>query len=872
MRFPVELLTRRVFRADRGQVRSDRSPLGQRGPERAVTLLELVIAATLVFASILATVGVIDSSSRAAVSASTRRTATDLATAQLAELEAMAYPELGIDPRLDGFESVIVGRHTVSVPGSGVAAHSTESDQGRSFEITRSVTWSKGSEQAPGVFKLIRIGVAWKTPVSGSIELTGASGPTDVPVDCEHTWVDASTAVLSGTINTYHPLNAPAPAGASEVSVAPAQGVPVRSGDALLVIQMTGMDAGVFEYAVAGSTAETGRLVLGGAGPGGGLVHAYGVGGAAQVVRVPTVGNAVLSADVVPPSWNGSSGAVVALDATGTISGPGAIRADGSGFAIPAVAGDSPQRLRPGGGSNGRGGGIVAVRGIGTGDLGARVSADGELRTGAAGGSVLLNLTRPTQDVFARGADALRGAGGAGGLVVTSAPVSSVSVAGGRGSKPGSDGTVVTGWASDDVAGLPAGAGCLPAIAVTKTAETPRVLTTTGATAVWTIRLRNAVGRGTATGVQVTDNIAAEATYQSTWSVSTSGGARRTEIHDPAPRSSAPRWGTFEIPPGGGVDIVVVGTVRPGALGAIGNGATVSLDTQFGSLLAGLPLDDLGADRVELSPFACDDPSTDAGFIANTYFPLLAMVRSGATQLEVAPGSGGPPLAPGDQALVVQMDGPNAGTMEYVRVAGIAGAILQLEALGPSGGLINGYGLDGAAQLVRVPTVDTVVVNRSLTVTPWDGRTGGVLAIDVVGELVFDGGMIDASNAGRNGTASGAGATASVTRLPTGSGRTPGGGVVALRSAGVDGHGTITAEGGVAGGGTVLLTSINGDLGAIDISASGRGGAGAALLSGVPMSVRTDGGGPAIVRTDVRIEEIPGTPLGSTCSPLGDAP
>lgn len=837
-----------------------------------MTLLELVIAATIVFASILATVGVIDSSSRAAGAASIRRTATDLGSAQLAQLEAMAYPELGVDPRLDGFREVVDGHHTVSVPGSGVAAHSTESDHGQEFEITRSVTWSSGSGQSPGVFKLIRISVSWETPAGGSIELTGASGPTVAPVDCERSWVDASTAVLSGTINTYHPLIAPSTAGATEVSVGPAPGVSVRSGDALLVIQMTGVDAGVFEYAVAGSTAETGHLVLGGAGADGGLVHAYGVGGAAQIVRVPTVGDAALSGDVVPPPWNGSTGAVVALDATGTISGPGAIRADRSGFGVPAVSGDMPERLRLGGGSNGRGGGIVAVRGIDAGELGTQVSADGERGTGAAGGSVLINATRPTGDVFARGADAVRGVGGAGGLVVLSAPASSVAVNGGWGSKPGATGTVVTGWASDDIAGLPAGAGCLPAIEVTKTAETPRILTTSGSTAVWSIRLRNAPGRGTATGVQITDTLAAEVTYQSTLSISTSGGARRTEVRDPAPGSSAPRWGTFEIPAGGGVDIVVAASVRVGAVGVIGNGATVSLDTQFGAITAGLALDVLGADRVQLSLFACEDPSTDAAFTGNTYFPLLAAVEPGAVQLELAPGSGGPPLAPGDQVLLAQMDGPNAGATEYGRVAGIVGAVVRLEALGTDGGLINGYGLDGAAQVVRVPTVDSLVVDHKMTVAPWNGRSGGILAVDVVGSLVFDGGVIDASGTGRTGAAIGAGSAASIGQLPTGSGRSPGGGVVAIRSVGVGGSGTITADGGAAGAGTVMLASIQDDLGGVDISASGRGGAGAVLLSGVPGRVQTAGPGPEVVRTDVRIEEIPGTPLGSTCSAIGAAP
>lgn len=785
----------------------------------------------------------------------------------------MAYPQLGLDPRLGSLDAVVDGRRTVSVPGNGVAATSTVVDGKRRLEVARSVVWSRGDKQAPGVFKLIRVRVSWDAPIAGSVELSGASGPDESPVTCVRGWVDGPSTVLSGTINTYLAVATATVAGAAEVEVGSGPGAAIRSGDSLMVIQMTGPGAGTFEYAVAGSSSESGRLVLSGAGPGGGLMHAYGVDGVAQIVRVPTVGTATLSSDVVAPAWNGSTGAVVALDVVGSVNGPGSIRADAVGFGEPSASGDRPDRLRPGGGAFGRGGGIVAVRGTEDGSLAVNVSANGAPGTGAGGGSVAISSLRPTRDVAANGANSVRSAGGSGGLIATTVAPNSVSVLGGTGRPNGEVGRVVTGWASGATDGLPPGVGCLPAVEVTKTVEQTRVQTTAGATAVWTIDIKNAPGRGTATGVEVTDTFAADVTLASTKSVSTSGGARRTAVRDPAAGDRAPRWGSFEIPPGGGVTIVVVGAVRPGAMGAVGNGAVLSFGSQVGPLRAGLPLDAVGADRVQLSPFTCDDPSTDAGLVGNTYFPIVGAPSPGARQIDLGPGFNGPPLTVGNQVLVMQMDGPRAGDMEYALVTGLVGASIQIDGRGPAGGLINGYGRDGAAQVVRVPTLSSLLVDRGISAPAWNGRVGGVLAIDVAGPLRMANGSMDVTAGGRRAAPSGAGGTASAARAPTGSGDGPGGGAVVVRAVTVGGTGVIATDGaGNSGGGSVVFAAMGGDPTGIDVQASGRGGAGAVLFSGTPRRIANAGPGRAAVRTDLKIDELPGMALGSTCRPAGARP
>ncbi len=102
-------------------------------------------------------------------------------------------------------------------------------------------------------------------------------------------------------------------------------------------------NAGVYEYArvvsVSGNT-----VTIAGAGTGGGLVHNYfnlsyySQGGGEtgildwQVIRVPQYGNYSVGSNLYTAQWNGSSGGVVALDVSGTLTLTNQINADGYGF------------------------------------------------------------------------------------------------------------------------------------------------------------------------------------------------------------------------------------------------------------------------------------------------------------------------------------------------------------------------------------------------------------------------------------------------------------------------------------------------------------------------------------------------------------
>ncbi len=160
---------------------------------------------------------------------------------------------------------------------------------------------------------------------------------------------------LTGVINTYYPGTATVNAGSNSISlgVATGKGDNIAVGDLVLIIQMQDAainstntaqygngingsgstslnNAGVYEYATAtsGVTATTGgTLSVTAAGPGGGLLYTYTSAAASstqgartfQVVRVPNFASATLSSTLTASAWNGTSGGVLALNVSGTL-------------------------------------------------------------------------------------------------------------------------------------------------------------------------------------------------------------------------------------------------------------------------------------------------------------------------------------------------------------------------------------------------------------------------------------------------------------------------------------------------------------------------------------------------------------------------
>ena len=146
------------------------------------------------------------------------------------------------------------------------------------------------------------------------------------------------------------------------------------------------------------------------------------------------------------------------------------------------------------------------------------------------------------------------------------------------------------------------------------------------------------------------------------------------------------------------------------------------------------------------------------------------------------------PIVPGDLLMIVQMqdatidsdndasygsgntanDGSgattigNSGLYEYVRATNnvpISGGNLEFEGSGINDGLQNRYVNSNPTatqgkrsfQVVRVPQFATLTLEADLNVPEWDGTSGGVLAVDVVGSINFNGFTIEASRKGFRG-------------------------------------------------------------------------------------------------------------------------
>jgi uncharacterized repeat protein (TIGR01451 family) len=182
-----------------------------------------------------------------------------------------------------------------------------------------------------------------------------------------------ASSPLTGVINTYYPGTASTAAGATTITLGAATGGPggtptaIATGNLLLVIQMqdasistldtvaygnnsTGQgftalnNAGNYEFVTAASAVPVtgGTLTLTGSGAGGGLVFGYdataatGTKGQAtyQVILVPQYTTATLATTgLTAEAWNGSTGGVLALDTSDTLTLNGAtVVMDGMGF------------------------------------------------------------------------------------------------------------------------------------------------------------------------------------------------------------------------------------------------------------------------------------------------------------------------------------------------------------------------------------------------------------------------------------------------------------------------------------------------------------------------------------------------------------
>ncbi|MQX53413.1 hypothetical protein [Alcanivorax sediminis] len=176
----------------------------------------------------------------------------------------------------------------------------------------------------------------------------------------------------------------------------------------------------------------------------------------------------------------------------------------------------------------------------------------------------------------------------------------------------------------------------------------------------------------------------------------------------------------------------------------------------------------------------CAEPGRDGsdpvGEVVNTYFtgPDSQILTAGTRTLVLSRARGASPLLAGDLGLLMQVQGATILTRndarygqlqdhklhaEWVRIEQLEGSTLRVRAGGNGGGLIYSYVNQPADakqgrlrwQLVRVPQYDSLSLQHDLKALPWDGFTGGVLALDVRRKLALNGHRLNVSAAGLRG-------------------------------------------------------------------------------------------------------------------------
>jgi uncharacterized repeat protein (TIGR01451 family) len=220
-------------------------------------------------------------------------------------------------------------------------------------------------------------------------------------------------------------------------------------------------------------------------------------------------------------------------------------------------------------------------------------------------------------------------------------------------------------------------------------------------------------------------------------------------------------------------------------------GAVIAVAALLGVQLLAL-VGVLGASIVPAAadPALCATPAKDGSGvitgIVNTYYPGRGNPAIGATTISLGTARGsGTAIAKGDLLLVIQMqsgqinsnntinygDGQGhasgwtgfspAMDYEYVVANGAVAANgrVSITGTGTGGGLLHQYRTAAASgnsgqltfQVVRVPQYLNISLGANLTASPWNGATGGILAIDVAGTLGAASGTADVSGLGFRG-------------------------------------------------------------------------------------------------------------------------
>lgn len=162
---------------------------------------------------------------------------------------------------------------------------------------------------------------------------------------------NVTVAGANTVVNQYAAVNGSAAAGATSITgVGLAAAMPgLAAGDLIMIYQAQGAtiaqtdgagygavtsygNAGRYEFQTVGSVAGNTITFATYAGSCTGLRYSYNAVGHPQIVRVPQYRNLTVTGSIVPATWDGAIGGVVALTVSQTLSNSGTISASGRGF------------------------------------------------------------------------------------------------------------------------------------------------------------------------------------------------------------------------------------------------------------------------------------------------------------------------------------------------------------------------------------------------------------------------------------------------------------------------------------------------------------------------------------------------------------
>jgi uncharacterized repeat protein (TIGR01451 family) len=151
--------------------------------------------------------------------------------------------------------------------------------------------------------------------------------------------------------------------------------------------------------------------------------------------------------------------------------------------------------------------------------------------------------------------------------------------------------------------------------------------------------------------------------------------------------------------------------------------------------------------------------------VLNTYYPGAGSTAGTTVIVGAARSDGGSAITAGDLILIMQMQDGSAtnfvnsaaygggmassvGNYEYARVSAVTGSTLTL-----TKALTNTYiqGTQKTFQVIRIPQYISATLAGSVTALPWNGSSGGVVAIDVYNDLDFNNKSINVTGQGFRG-------------------------------------------------------------------------------------------------------------------------